>query len=339
MISENDLNALVDAQQSPFGAKISRLGHYHNRFIYHLSEDSFEEDLDFLKNCTPYNMVASIFPKNPYSEFGFKNISRKNIQAILSVVRHVQISTLLENTSEILMGEHLETLNFSGPLDEKVKHASSKTILDLKALVNLNSLGLPVNSHSSSAINFSENRSLKELRASHLKTDGANCSSHLKNLSELRVLDLFRCKVTDFEFISNLKDLKFLEYSYSRSIRDVSVLGSLYNLERIDFENCPNLENLEALAKLPKLRVLRLNKCRSVQSLSFLQDTGIECLEFYGTSIEDNDLSFLSQMQNLKIVRYSHKRSYNVPNGRTMDEKIDSDLWYRCTYDISQYLD
>ena len=309
------------------------------RNIYYLSEDNFEGDLDFLKNCTSYDMVASIFPKIPYSEYGFKNLSRKDIQSVLSVVKHVEISTLLENTSEILTGEHLEELNFSGPLDAKVKHVSSMHTLDLKALANLNSLGLPVNSHSSSAINFSENTSLKELRASHLKTGGLNCPSNLKNLSELRVLDLFRCKVRDFEFISHLKGLRFLEYSYSRSIRDVSVLGSLYNLERIDFENCPNLENLEALAKLPKLRVLRLNKCRSVQSLSFLQDTGVECLEFYETSIKDNDLSFLVQMQILKIVRYSHKRSYNVPNQKTMDKEIDSDLWYNYTSDVSQYLD
>lgn len=336
MVSKNYLNSLIE-QQPIFGAKIGRYGQYQSRYIYHLSENSFDDDIEFLKNCQSQDMVASLFPKNHYSEFGFENLTCERLKSVLNVVKRLQISTLFGDLSEVLKAEHLISIDFTGPLNETEEHPSSKYVLNLESLKKLNSLSLPVNIYTSSAIDFSENVNLKELSLSHVKCGGENDPKVLNNLVQMRTLELFRYKVDHFETISHMKELRLLVCDYSRSLRDVSVLSSLSKLERVDFENCPNLINLDKLAELPNLKVLRLNKCRKIKSLSFLKNTKVECLEFFDTALEDNDLSFLNEMKNLKVVRYTHKRTYNVPRKDDL-EKLPSEAWYKYTYYRDQYL-
>lgn len=336
MISKETLADLV-AQQPFFGAKIKKYGGFKDRYIYHLYAQDFESDLQFLKQCQSHKIIADIIPRNPYFEFGFKDLSIEKIQSIISVVKRISISTLFENIPEVMSGQHLESIYFSGPLFETEKHPSSSKVLDLSSLKRLNALTLPVNIYASSVVHFSENTNLKELQISHLKEGSGNPPDSLLALTKLRVLDLFRYKVVDFQPISHLTDLRLLICNYSRSLRDVSALRNLSKLERIDFENCPNLINLEVLSELPNLKVLRLNKCRKIKSLSFLKNTKVECLEFFDTALEDNDVSFLNEMRNLKVVRYTHKRTYNVPRKDDL-EKLPSGAWHEYTYYRDQYL-
>jgi len=336
----DSLAKIVEAQPVSFSSKLSRNSYYPDVFRFYLDEQTLEEDLIFLEEYQNEKLEAILHLANKYSDFGFSKLDELAISKITQKVKRLSISLEFEGIKSIETLTHLEHLFLS-------ELVSTKTVsqkLNLNALSNLKTLSLPVRESSSKGIKFESLSGLEVLYLNHFRGKNDKYQS-LEMLKNLKALNLFRCKMKDFECLSHLKKMKLLSCDYARNLSDVSSLSELRKLERLDFQNCPNLSNLETIVELPYLKVLKLNNCRSIKSLSFLQHTNLEFLEFVDTVLEDNDVAFLDKMPNLKIFRYSNKRAYTPQRKdalkwhKTALFKGDAEeTWHRYCFSRDTYL-
>jgi len=336
----DSLAKIVEARPVSFSSKLSRNSYYPDVFRFYLDEQTLEEDLIFLEKHKDEKLEAILHQSNEYSDIGFSKLDGDLISKIAKKVKRLSVCIEFEGVKAVERLSHLEHLF----LYELVSTTQASENLNLNGLSNLKTLSLPVKDSFSRKIKYETLSALEVLYLNHF--EGKNDKHHsLEAMMNLKILDLFRCKIKGFDSLSHLKKLKLLSCDYARNLKDVSSLSELKQLERLDFQNCPNLSNLEALIELPHLKVLKLNNCRSIKSLSFLKHTNLEFLEFFDTALEDNDVSFLDEMPNLKFFRYSNKRAYTPQRKDTLKWhettlfKGDAqEIWHRYCFHRDTYL-
>jgi len=81
----------------------------------------------------------------------------------------------------------------------------------------------------------------------------------LSDLNNLEELNLLFGSYKNLESISNLKQLKSIEFSRVRQIPNFDFLNSLENLEKIEFEGMSRMEHLPNLSNLTKLKSIHIN--------------------------------------------------------------------------------
>jgi len=336
----DSLAKIVEAQPVSISSKLSRDAYYPDVYRFYLDENTLEDDLKFLEKYRDEKIEAILHLANQYSEFGFSELNETEITRIAKTVKRLAINLEFEGIKSIEHLHHLEHLS----LYELVSTSLPFQKLNLTELSNLKTLSLPVKEKSSRKISFKGLSGLEVLYLNHFRGE-IDKSQSLEKLINLRALDLFRGKMKDFKNLAHLKKLKLLSCDYARNLNDVSTLAELGDLERLDFQNCPNLSNLDALAGLTNLKVLKLNNCRSIKSLSFLEQSNLEYLEFVNTALEDNDVSFLDEMPNLKIFRYSNKHSYKPQRKDTLSwhetalfKGNSGESWHRYCFNRDAYL-
>ena len=107
---------------------------------------------------------------------------------------------------------------------------------------------------------------LKSLFLSHsvFNPDALKCAKQLNNLR----LSRCDCKVTDY--ISEMKELEYIELSFL-DIADLSFLLKCLKLKRIDINCCENIRDCAVLAQFPQLEELTIVCCDKISDYSFLK--------------------------------------------------------------------
>ncbi len=172
----------------------------------------------------------------------------------------------------------------------------------------------------------------------HLREESADISGGKIRISDIDMLKSY--PNTDTVTVSGLtqdtfeyfiktygKQLKAIRFSKNKQVEDLSLLGTLPQLEYLyffanqrvtrlwDMSNktaltglCINdftkLSSIDGVETAPSLRHFEIGNAvwakTEIESLKPLANTKVECLSFTGKKIRDNDFSFLSDMPKLK---------------------------------------
>jgi Leucine-rich repeat (LRR) protein len=114
----------------------------------------------------------------------------------------------------------------------------------------------------------------------------------LRVLQHLRELGLFfLTKLESLQGVEDLTSLEILNIETCKKISSIEQVSKLTNLRQIAFANCGDIESIEPLRNLKKL----------------------EILHFYdSTNVLDGDLSALTELPNLKDVRFMNRKHYSL---------------------------
>ena len=321
------LQDLVDEQaldvRQPFWVlkKLSRHVYFPNVYQYSMSANTFEDDLNFLDCYPDENLEADLILANEYSDFGFTDLDEHAILRVAEKIKRLSICLEFAGIKSIERLSELEHLS----LVELADTNGVPPKLDLNGLSSLRSLSLPVREKASIQINFGQLVDLEVLDFPHYR-GRHNDFENFEKFENLKILDIYKCKVENLESLSTLVNLRLLVCEYAQNLKDISALKKMKKIERLDFQNCPNLSDLKILAELPNLKVLKLMNCPSISTLSFLKNTNLEFLEFINSTVKDNDVSFINEMPNLRMFRYSNKRAYCPQRKDTLGTNT-TDLW------------
>lgn len=176
----------------------------------------------------------------------------------LNSIKNINVTA--ENLNDIQLLKNLEEFTFTGTY-----FLSSSLDIDfsiLSTLINFNSLVLErVNNK---IISLPENLEILSINKGEFDLN------LLKNLNNLKKLNITSQSTTDISALANLPQLKYLRLSRNE-IQDISPISNLINLEEL-YLNANNIENIEALNNLINLEILNIgsNKIANINSLSNL---------------------------------------------------------------------
>jgi len=108
-------------------------------------------------------------------------------------------------------------------------------------------------------------------------------------------------------------ELTRLHVALARELEDIDALAHARgSLHEVDFETCLGLYDIESLGQLVWLRFLGISDCGRIRSLVPLANlTQLESLDAWGsTRVEDDDLSALLRLPQLKEVRMRDRTTY-----------------------------
>lgn len=280
-----------------------------NWFEFTPYSESTDEDLEILESFAPANLIVRLNLRTEYCPSGF-DISDKETLLKFSKFKGLEICSHFSDLSFISNFSQLEYLKVFGLVNHDLS-MNSKIDLDFSKLKMLKYLSIPIIRHRKENYNFQTCSSLKHLFwPNHYKATTSFLDS-IGGMLNLEVLSMHRPKFIALDGINKLNDLRYLEIDYAKNLSNISDLAGCSSLTGLDLQNCPNLKDLSALTELDNLKILNLWNCRNIDSLGWLQDTQVEYLNFYSSNIIDGDLSFISNMPNLKYLRFENKRHYN----------------------------
>jgi|GEM_PF-4343900 len=160
-----------------------------------------------------------------------------------------------------------------------------------------------------------------------------NLKNMIKPTGDITLEDMENLKKLDLQTISSLEGLQYaknLEYLSIRNcdIKDISVLGSLTQLNELHIVNC-KVSNISALSTLSNLRIVDLknNQIQDISSLKGLNE--INQLILSGNQIKS--INALSEMKHLTRLDLSDNQLQDISviglivknNGFTSDASID----------------
>jgi hypothetical protein len=126
----------------------------------------------------------------------------------------------------------------------------------------------------------------------------------------LHEVSLYLGRLTSVAPLTSLAQLKQLELTGCRKVRDLDQVGALANLQHLELDGVA--VPIAALARLRRLRFLKLLNGGKVPSLAFLRD--LRQLQFLylfeATIVEDGDMSVLLELPALKEARFDKRRHY-----------------------------
>ena len=152
----------------------------------------------------------------------------------------------------------------------------------------------------------------------------------LKDYPDADVVTISGLHQDTFEYFIKTygKQLRAIRFFKNKYIEDLSLLGTMPQLEYVDFfanqrvtalgdmtenesltglciEDFSRLSSIKGIERAPILKEFRIGNAiwskMVVDSLMPLANTGVERLSFTGHAIADNDLSFLEQLPHLKV--------------------------------------
>ncbi|PGZ90450.1 leucine-rich repeat protein [Bacillus sp. AFS029533] len=131
----------------------------------------------------------------------------------------------------------------------------------------------------------------------------------ISNLFRLETLIITQSRIKTLKGISNLKQLKNLQLYYLRTLTDISDIDEVNNLGKLELENCKNIEDFSVIKNLNNLYQLDLFKCGDMENINFIKNlSNLRNLAFYGTKVNDGDLSLC---MNVKNVHFDNKKHYS----------------------------
>ena len=128
------------------------------------------------------------------------------------------------------------------------------------------------------------------------------------SLENLEYLDLgWPVTATDLAPLGKLTKLRTLRIDSPRAISDFSVVATLPRLERLFISNAKNLRTLDFLRPLKDQLVAlgvegSMYTAQSIASLSPLEGFALEALFLTNTKLEDQDLSPIATMPNVRFL-------------------------------------
>lgn len=155
-------------------------------------------------------------------------------------------------------------------------------------------------------IDYTQLRGLRTLEANYFAGEDG-----IFSLPGLTRLSLSRYPFEDLSPLSALQNLADLELAESRSLRSLKGLEDLA-LKRLVVAYCRGLDDITDLARATSLSELIIESCgdvRSLRPISRLKQ--VTEVDFWGTRIEDGDLSMLDELPNLRDARFENRRHYN----------------------------
>jgi Leucine-rich repeat (LRR) protein len=151
--------------------------------------------------------------------------------------------------------------------------------------------------------------SLKQLFINCYTGKSSGVFSPLVSLEELT---LYNSSLHDLEGFRTLTKLKTLAIANFRSLRSLSGIEGLTNLESLKVTGC-RIQSIEEIAGLCNLKRLHLNNCHEIASLApICRLSKLENLDFIeSTNVKDGDLGPIAELPSLKKVIFQNRRHYS----------------------------
>lgn len=132
--------------------------------------------------------------------------------------------------------------------------------------------------------------------------------SPLKNLVNLKNLDISISEISDISPLQNLRKLRCLGLS-SRKLRDIHYIENLKKITNLAFVNC-EIDDISCATKMYNLRLLNFknNKVADLSSLS--EKVHLEWLDFDNNEVQD--ISILSGCKNLNRLSMQENRINDI---------------------------
>lgn len=182
----------------------------------------------------------------------------------------------------------------------------------IKKLTNLKYLSVAKNKLSdlgnteetSVTTNLSELVNIEELDISH---NYLIYTSGLENLTKLKNLDLYDNAIKDFSGLSKLEKLETLKLgennengNISYSDEDLNILSNLTQLKYLDFSENSTPQVMDYISQLVNLETLSLEK-NNISDVSNLENlTKLKVLNLYNNNIKTQSISALTKLENLE---------------------------------------
>jgi len=129
-------------------------------------------------------------------------------------------------------------------------------------------------------------------------------------------------KEKDCKNILPYKNIKELDFSYCRTLKNLDALRNFKELESLNLSYCVSLENIDGLYDMKNLRRLNLSNCvllqdvDSLNSLNNLTELSIE----NAFLIKNLDISKLISIESLNISSCSSLKSLSLPYNKSITE-------------------
>lgn len=122
---------------------------------------------------------------------------------------------------------------------------------------------------------------------------------------QFRAIRFFKNKfVSDWSLLGELPQLEFVYFFANQRITKLWDMSANYALKGLAIDDFSKLHSINGIETAPALRRFEIGNAvwsnATIDSFLPLSGTGIEYLGFTGKRIEDEDLSFLHEMPNLK---------------------------------------
>jgi len=137
----------------------------------------------------------------------------------------------------------------------------------------------------------------------------------LSNLITLKYLSLYHSSIANLSGIGKLKKLVKLDLTGCKFLEDIETVNELFELEELRLDECKNLVTIEPVQYLPKLKSLSFNNIGNLSSIKYL--ISLKKLEeiFFSdnTNILDGDLNSLQTLHrqgHLKKVIFKYRKHY-----------------------------
>lgn len=158
---------------------------------------------------------------------------------------------------------------------------TKSTAVDLSFIKEFKSLeSLYVDGMKKGLDNVKHLKKLNRLTFRGVKLEDLDFLADLNNLEELRLLF---GSYKNLDSVSNLKQLKSIEFSRVRQIPNFDFLNSLENLEIIEFEGMSKMEQIPNLSRLKKLKKIQIHnnlRLRDIKSISEVPNLKLLQLSF-----------------------------------------------------------
>ncbi len=153
---------------------------------------------------------------------------------------------------------------------------------------------------------------------SEIKTRGSEALKDISELTCLTKLDLSYLSLDDIYYITSLKNLKELDLSGNKSIKNLDFLNSMQGLIFLDMIGLNELDNFEAISKLNNLKKIWVSEGFDLEILSDLNS--LEDVSVFGSIPEDvKQLDYIKSIKDLYVDELSQEQANYLENLENLD--------------------
>lgn len=282
-----------------------------------------------LSNNTRYGIIINLIPLMNLSKLEELDISSNELTSI-DVVKYLPNLRILDASNNDITNFHpLNGRRYLEKLDISNNKAETLNLGTLESLKSLNASSCEFKS-----IDFSDNNVFLNLKFLNLAFNEFEMSDYeweyefgsIQSISNLEILDLTGCNITDITYLGKLINLKKLSL-YGNNVTDIDTLIKLNNLEYLHLGGNP-VQDVSCLASLKKLEYLELSNLyyssRLWESGIFARRTGqsfsglgplsklhnVTTLGLAGNHL--TDISALSAMKQIKTLDLRYNNIENI---------------------------
>jgi hypothetical protein len=123
--------------------------------------------------------------------------------------------------------------------------------------------------------------------------------------NQLKRIDFFKNKlIEDLSLLGSLPNLEYLDFYYNQRVTQLWDMSGNISLKGLMISNFKKLKSIKNIETAPRLECLQIDSSihptMVIDSLKRLSNTDIRTLKFYGMKIEDEDFSFVTEMKKLE---------------------------------------